>query len=150
MRLRAFICIVLAVVTLGLYWPVRHFDFVFYDDPAFVMEPAASAGLSWIGFKWVLTGVAAGNWHPVTNLSFLAVHYFYGFNPGADHLLNVFIHAANAVLLFLVLAKMTKALTSPYPRGMWQASSLPSDGSEEGTAKEGGVSYSNANISRSS
>jgi protein O-mannosyl-transferase len=109
MRLKVFICIALAGISLWLYWPARHFDFVFYDDPAFVIEPAASAGLSWMGFKWVLTGVAAGNWHPVTNLSFLLVHYFYGFDPGADHLLNVFIHAANAVLLFLVMVEITKS-----------------------------------------
>jgi tetratricopeptide (TPR) repeat protein len=124
MRLKVFICIVLAVVTLGIYWPARHFDFVFYDDPAFVMEPAASAGLSRMGFKWVLTGVAAGNWHPVTNLSFLMVHYFYGFNPGADHLFNVFVHAANAVLLFLVLVNLTKTLTSP----TWNVAVLSPDG----------------------
>jgi tetratricopeptide (TPR) repeat protein len=144
MRLKVFICAALAVVTLALYWPARHFDFVFYDDPAFVMEPAASAGPSWTGFKWVLTGVAAGNWHPVTNLSFLAVHYFYGSNPGADHFFNVFIHTANAVLLFLVLVKITKGLTSPLPPP------LPSAGSGEGTAKEGSVSSSNANMSPSS
>jgi tetratricopeptide (TPR) repeat protein len=143
MRLKVFICIVLAVVTLGLYWPARHFDFIYWDDLLFLNSPGVAQGVHLNSLKWAMTGVVAGNWHPLTNLSFAAMRYFYGYNPGAEHLLNVFIHAANAVLLFLVLAKLTTQLNrsilphpaplpleegeskSPRlaPRETWQASS---------------------------
>ncbi len=144
MRLKIFICLVLAGVTLGIYWPARHFDFIYYDDLLFLTEPALAAGLSGAGLKWVLAGVVAGNWHPVTNLTFLLMHRFWGDNPGAEHLLNALIHAANAVLLFLVLVKLTDALTSPLP------SPLPLDGSGEGTAREGFTSFFKANLLPSS
>ncbi len=56
-----------------------------------------------------MTGVVAANWHPVTSLSFVLGHQFWGFNPGAEHLVNVVFHALNAALLFLVLFQMTQS-----------------------------------------
>lgn len=49
------------------------------------------------------------NWQPVTNLSFLAVSQFFGTAPGAHHLANALIHAANAALLFLLLYQLTQS-----------------------------------------
>jgi hypothetical protein len=108
MRRNYFIALALAALTLALYWPVRGFDLVYWDDPQVMTDcPAAQAGLSWTGLKWALTGVVIANWHPLTNLSFLAVSQFFGHTPGAQHLANALIHAANAALLFLLLQKMT-------------------------------------------
>ena len=56
-----------------------------------------------------MTSSMAGNWHPVTNLSFVLGHQFWGFNPGAEHLVNVVFHAFSAVLLFLLLNRTTRA-----------------------------------------
>jgi len=44
----------------------------------------------------------------VTSLSFVLGHQFWGTNPGAEHLVNVAIHALSAALLFLVLQRMTR------------------------------------------
>jgi protein O-mannosyl-transferase len=145
MRLKVFICIALALITLGIYRPARHFDFVYYDDLLFLESPGVENGVHWDSVKWAMTAVVAWNWHPITNLSFLATRYIFGSNPGAEHLLNVFIHAANAVLLFLVMVEITKSqkansLTSPLP------SPLPSDGSGEGTAIERRTGFLQENI----
>lgn len=100
----------LAAVTLGLYWPVRNFDLVRYDDPQVMTDcPFIAGGLTWVGLHWALTGVVIANWHPVTNLSFLTVAQFFGHTPGAQHLANALIHAANAALLFLLLRQLTGA-----------------------------------------
>ena len=37
-QLRAAICLGLALVTLVLYWPVTHHDFINVDDPRFVTQ----------------------------------------------------------------------------------------------------------------
>ncbi len=104
------IAVALAAVTLGLYWPVRNFDLVRYDDPQVMTDcPFVAGGLTWAGLHWALTGVVIANWHPVTNLSFLTVAQFFGHTPGAQHLANAFIHAANAALLFLLLRQLTGA-----------------------------------------
>ena len=139
MRLKLFICAVLFNVTLAIYWPARHFDIIYYDDPVYLQTPEEAKGFIY-GIKWAMTAVVVGNWHPVTSFSFLLGHQWWGLNPGAEHMVNVVFHAANAALLFLVLVKMANnpianSLTSPLP------SPLPSDGRGEGTAI-GGASFS--------
>ncbi len=107
MRLRIFISLLLAGVTLAIYWPARHFDLIYFDDPFYLLIPEVAKGLNGDGINWATSAIIAANWHPVTSFSFLLTHQFYGLNPGAEHLVNLFFHAANAVLLFLVLLQMT-------------------------------------------
>jgi tetratricopeptide (TPR) repeat protein len=110
MRRNLFICLLLAGITLGIYWPVRSFDLIYFDDPLVLTDcPEVQAGLTWASLKWALTGVVIANWQPVTNLSFLVVSQFFGTSPGVHHLANAIIHAVNAALLFLLLRKMTGA-----------------------------------------
>ena len=46
----ALICLGLALVTAGLYWPVTHHDFINVDDPRFVTEnQQVQAGFTWSG-----------------------------------------------------------------------------------------------------
>ncbi len=110
MRRNYLIALALSAVTLAIYWPVRGFDLVLWDDPQVMTDcPEAQAGFTWAGVKWAVTGVVIANWHPVTNLSFLAVSQFFGASPGAQHLANALIHAANAALLFWLLFRLTGA-----------------------------------------
>jgi len=108
-RLKVFICLALAFITFGLYWPTRHFASLLYDDQYFLQNQAVATGLGLNSILWAVTSVVAENWHPITTFSFLLTHQIWGLNPGAEHLLDVTIHAANAVLLFLVLLEMTGA-----------------------------------------
>jgi tetratricopeptide (TPR) repeat protein len=110
MRRDFLICFLLAGITLAIYWPARNFDLIYFDDPLLLTDSApVKAGLTWASLQWAFTSVVIANWHPVTNLSFLLVAEFFGVAPGAHHLANVFIHAANAVLLFLLLRELTSA-----------------------------------------
>src|ERR1035438_1742668 len=109
MRRQLFICLLLAGITLAIYWPVRHYGIIFYDDSNFVSEtPEINAGLNGHSLAWAFTGVVLANWHPATNLTFLLTHQFWGANPGVEHLVNAVFHALNAALLFLVLNRMTR------------------------------------------
>jgi tetratricopeptide (TPR) repeat protein len=51
-----------------------------------------------------------GNWHPLTMMSHMLDCQFYGLHAGGHHLTNLLLHAATAILLFLVLRQMTGAL----------------------------------------
>ena len=110
MRRSIIICLLLAGITLAIYWPAGHYAVVFYDDTFFTDNPEVQSGLNAQSFIWAMTGVVAANWHPVTSLSFVLTHQLFGTNAGADHLVNVVIHALNAALLFLVLQYMTGSL----------------------------------------
>jgi cytochrome c-type biogenesis protein CcmH/NrfG len=108
MRRNLFIGLLLAGITLAIYWPARNYGIVNFDDPLIVTENAEiQSGLNWHSLWWALSGVLLANWHPVTSLSFVLDHHFFGTNPGVEHVVNVLFHAANAALLFLVLQRMT-------------------------------------------
>ena len=101
----------LVLVTIGLYCPVTGFDFVNYDDPAFVTaNPHIQGGLNWEGVKWAFCNTTqAVYWAPLTWLSHMLVCQCFGLNPWGHHLINVLLHATNTALVFLVLRRMTHA-----------------------------------------
>src|ERR1035441_9050526 len=64
------VCLLLALSTLVVYWPVTGHDFVNYDDTDYVTaNPYVQACLSAQGLAWVWHSDVARNWHPVTMLS---------------------------------------------------------------------------------
>jgi hypothetical protein len=104
------VCLLLAFATFAIYWPARHYAFVEYDDDDYVFNnPVVRAGLSWSNFVWAFDDQHNCNWHPLTWLSHMADCQFFGVNPSAAHLENVFFHCANSVLLLLLLNLATGA-----------------------------------------
>lgn len=98
------ICATLFLFTGLLYSPVRGHPFVNYDDDSYVTENAhVQSGFSGSTILWALTATEHDNWHPVTWLSHALDCDLYGLRPGAMHATNVLIHAANVVLIFLLL-----------------------------------------------
>jgi tetratricopeptide (TPR) repeat protein len=88
-----------------------HFDFVNYNDDVYVYDnPAVEKGLSWQAVGWAFTHSQVANWIPLTTLSHMLDCQLFGLNAGGHHLVNVLLHAASAVLLFLVLRQMTGSL----------------------------------------
>jgi len=105
------ICLLLLAATLGLYAQVYRFEFISLDDPVYVSDnPRVRAGLTVDGFYWALTTGSTGNWLPLTWLSYMVVSQLFGPGAGMQHLVNALLHAANSVLLFIVLDRMTGAL----------------------------------------
>lgn len=110
MRNKIFTCLFLAVITLAVYWQTVNHQFVNYDDGVYITEnPHVKAGLTIEGINWAFTAVRASNWHPVTWLSHMLDVSMFGLHPGSHHLMNTAYHAANTVLLFLLLMQMTGA-----------------------------------------
>lgn len=104
------IALLLFLATLALFSRTAGYDFVSYDDPLFITaNPQVQNGLTWQGFKWALTTGIDGNWIPVTWLSHMVAVQLFGAEPAAHHLINTLLHAANAVLLLLLLNKISAA-----------------------------------------
>jgi len=103
-----FISLLLAFLTLMIYLPARQHGFSVYDDGDYISQNRmVQNGLTWAGFKWAFTTYWASNWHPLTWLSHMADCQWFGLDAGAHHLVNVLFHAGNAVLLFLLLCRLT-------------------------------------------
>ncbi|MFZ0478612.1 MAG: tetratricopeptide repeat protein [Terriglobales bacterium] len=102
------LCLALAAAVFVAYSPVIHNSFVHYDDHLYITENAqVKTGLTWATAVWALTNYYEANWHPLTWMSHALDCDLFGLNPVGPHLENVLLHAANAILLFLVLQKAT-------------------------------------------
>jgi len=102
--------LLIAVFVVLVYWPVTRFDFINFDDPVYISNnPIVRHGINWEGLKLAFTVVYASNWHPLTWVSHMIDVNLFGIKPGMFHLVNVFFHILNSILLFLVLERMTGA-----------------------------------------
>ena len=105
----------ISIALLALTWAVfgqtlRH-DFVNYDDDFYVYENAdIISGVSAPAVLWAFTHFHAANWHPLTTISHMLDCTWFGLHPGGHHFVNVLLHSLTAVLLFLVLWNMTRAI----------------------------------------
>jgi protein O-mannosyl-transferase len=100
--------LLLALGTLGLYGRVVHAGFLRYDDDRYVVEnPYVRSGLHWSTVRWAFTTFEQANWHPLTWLSHALDAQLFGLNPAAHHAVNLLLHSASVLLLFLLLQWLT-------------------------------------------
>jgi tetratricopeptide (TPR) repeat protein len=105
------VCAFLALAVLVVFGQTAHFDFVNYDDPENVSaNPVVQQGLSVKAVGWAFAHTQMANWIPLTTLSHILDCQLFGLRAGGHHLVNVLLHAATAVLLFLVLRHTTGSL----------------------------------------
>ena len=110
-RLKTAVYICLLLCTLAAYEPIRHNDFVLYDDYGDIIKnPHINNGITRQSVVWAFTSMYSANWFPLTRLSHMLDFELFGANPVGHHLTSVLIHSAGSLLLFLVLLRMTAAL----------------------------------------
>ncbi len=107
-RQTTLIIVLLAVLTAALYWQVRNYDYVHFDDPVYIKNNVhVKTGLSAENMRWSLTSGYAANWHPLTWMSYMAEVSLFGESPKVFHITNVLIHIVNTCLVFVLLRRMT-------------------------------------------
>lgn len=108
MRLQYLMSFLLITATLTVYWQLGNHGFINYDDPEYVYEnPYVRMGLTRIGLTWAFTTFHSANWHPITWLSHMADVQLFGLDPWGHHITSLILHTSNAVLLFLLLCRVT-------------------------------------------
>jgi cytochrome c-type biogenesis protein CcmH/NrfG len=104
---------VLVVTIVAIYLPVRHADFLPLDDTIYVTEnPFVRPGITAFGMRHALYGSRGGLWMPLSFLSHMVDVEIFGLDPTGPHLENVALHAANTVLLLLLLFRLTGAVAA--------------------------------------
>ena len=103
-RQRVLCALVLVLGVLVLYAPVRDHEWVRYDDDVYVLDnPHVRTGFRADSVRTVFAGELAANYHPLTWLSHMLDVELFGLEPAGPHLVNVGLHALNAVLVLYVL-----------------------------------------------
>lgn len=106
----SFIAAGLAVATLAVYAQVVGHQFIAFDDPLYIQNnPMVTAGVTWKGIAWAFTTFYDSNWHPLAWIAHMVDVQLFGLDAGKHLLVNTLIHAANSVLLFLFLERVTAA-----------------------------------------
>lgn len=95
----------IAALTLAAYAPAIRGGFV-WDDDAYVTENRALRSLDGLRAIW-LDVRATPQYYPLVHSTFWAEYHLWGRNPLGYHIVNVAMHAAGAVLLWLVLRRLS-------------------------------------------
>jgi hypothetical protein len=100
---------VLVVLGMVVFWPSASFDFVNWDDPAYLEHNELIKGWSWQNLKGIATEVVTRNYAPLTIFSFLVEHTLWGLNPAGYHITNIILHAINGILVFLLVRRLSES-----------------------------------------
>ncbi|WP_320171574.1 tetratricopeptide repeat protein [Maridesulfovibrio sp.] len=101
----------LSIMVIVVYGRCGGFELVTYDDTSYVSNNArVMQGLSADNIGWAFSTFQLSNYHPLTIISHMLDTSLFGDSPGARHLVNVFFHLCNVLLLFFFLLKSTADL----------------------------------------
>ena len=97
------LALILAVATFAAYQPTWRAGFIWDDSDHLTANPAMTAPH---GLKMIWSSLAISRYYPLTLTTFWVQRRLWGLNPLPYHLVNVLLHTANGVLLFLVLRRL--------------------------------------------
>jgi protein O-mannosyl-transferase len=108
----AFVATLLFAGVLAMYLQTYHFEFINLDDHDYTLTcPFVCGGFSWTNLWTALTTFTYGGiWMPLTSLTYMLEISWFGRDPGVMHLTSGILHACNAVLLFVLLRELLKAV----------------------------------------
>jgi hypothetical protein len=102
-------CCSLVLLICVVYGQVAYHQFVSYDDFKYVYDSHVLSGITFEGMRHAFAVPVDANWIPLTLLSHMIDTELFGTSPVASHLINVFLHCVNAILLWLLLRRITGA-----------------------------------------
>jgi len=106
---------ILVVVTAVAYMPAMRAGFI-WDDDRYVTNNPGVQSLENLQKVWFKPGLTV-QYYPLVFTSFWAEYQLWGLQPFGYHVVNILLHALNAVLLWFVLRKLQV-------RGSWWAASI--------------------------
>lgn len=106
-----FAAVAAGALTFVLYLPSLWFDFVNWDDPAYIIDNPYIRTLNADLLVKAFATTLVGNWHPATVVSYALDYALWGLNPAGYHLTNSVLHSANAGLVALLTVRVASAVS---------------------------------------
>lgn len=104
---------ILLALCLAIYWQAGSFSFINLDDDVLVTgNHHVLSGLTPQSLSWAFSWKSGTDyfWYPLTWLSHMTDVSLFDLDAGKHHLVSAAIHSLNAIILFLVLLRMTGAM----------------------------------------
>src|SRR5678816_3886687 len=92
-----------AVATFATFIPALQSDFVTWDDDRNFTANVHYRGLGLSQLAWMWTTFHMGHYVPLSWMTLGLDYSVWGMNPAGYHLTNLLLHAANAVLVYLLV-----------------------------------------------
>lgn len=108
-----FSSLLLALIVIFYYYPALGNNFVNWDDIDNITGNVHIRQLDWNSIGWMLTNSDTGNWMPLTWLTFALNYQWGGLDPRIFHATNIFFHALNTILVFLVSVRLLRLFPEP-------------------------------------
>ncbi len=99
--------IVLAA-TIFLYAPAVHHQFTNWDDDRQITANPDIRDLSPQGLRKIFTSFYVSLYQPLTSLSWAVEHRFFGLDPRVYHTVNILLHLANIVLVYVLVRSLAQ------------------------------------------
>jgi tetratricopeptide (TPR) repeat protein len=96
----------IAAAVFLVFWPAVDADFVNWDDNFLLVENERYRGFGPEQLRWMFTTFHMGHYQPLTWVSYALDHLVWGMEPRGYHLTNVILHAANAVLIYVLARRL--------------------------------------------
>ena len=78
-----------------------------FDDNIYITGNNDIKNISWNSIAGFFTNYYAGNYHPLTMLSYAVDYQLFGYNAAGYHLVSVFLHLISVVFVFLIFKKLS-------------------------------------------
>jgi tetratricopeptide (TPR) repeat protein len=105
---RAATPVLVAVLTLVAYVPALRNGFVSWDDEKNFLANPHYRGLGAEQLQWMWTTFRLGHYIPLSWMTLGLDYVVWGMNPFGYHLTNVLLHAANAVLVYVLALRLLR------------------------------------------
>jgi hypothetical protein len=96
------------MTVVACFSPALENGFVDWDDDLNLTENPRYRGFSPAALRWMFTTTLGGHYQPLTWLSFALDHALWRMQPAGYHLTSILLHAANAVLGYLLLHRLLR------------------------------------------
>jgi tetratricopeptide (TPR) repeat protein len=92
----------IALVTFAAFLPTLESQFVNWDDDKNLVDNPHYRGLGWPQLRWMWTTFHIGHYIPLTWMTLGLDYLLWGMQPRGYHLINLVLHAVNAVVFYFV------------------------------------------------
>jgi Flp pilus assembly protein TadD len=106
---RRLLPVLIGIVSVAAFLPALDGQFLSWDDDVNFLWNESYRGLGWPQIRWAFSNVRMGHYIPVTWLTLSANYVAGGMDPWGYHLVNLLLHAGNAMLFYLVARRLLAA-----------------------------------------